>query len=121
MCQDVQRQLGLDRAIQYLQCEWLHTPAVIGWLRPIVFLPVSALTGLSEAQLRTVVAHELAHIRRFDAFANLFQILTETLLFYHPAIWWLNRRISADRDLCCDEIAVSFTGNRLAAYVALRL
>jgi Zn-dependent protease with chaperone function len=87
MCQEVQRQLGLDRAIRYLECDWLQTPAVVGWLRPIVFLPVSALTGLSEAQLRAVIAHELAHIRRFDAFVNLFQILSETLLFYHPAIW----------------------------------
>ena len=113
MCQEVQRQLGLDRAVHYLECNWLQTPAVVGWLRPIVFLPVSALTGLSEAELRAVIAHELAHIRRFDAFANLFQILTETLFFYHPAIWWLNRRIRADRELCCDEIAVSITGNRL--------
>ena len=68
-----------------------------------------------------MIAHELAHIRRLDAFVNLFQILVETLLFYHPAIWWLNRRIRAERELCCDEIAVSLTGNRLEYAKALTL
>ena len=61
-------------------------PAVIGWFRPVVLLPVSALTGLSEEQLRSIIAHELAHIQRFDAFVNLFQIAVETLFFYHPAV-----------------------------------
>ena len=94
---------------------------MIGWIRPIVLLPVSALTGLTEAQLRAVIAHELAHIRRHDSLVNLLQILVETLLFYHPAIWWLNRRIRAERELCCDEIAVSLTGDRLEYAKALTL
>jgi beta-lactamase regulating signal transducer with metallopeptidase domain len=121
MCRDLQRQLGLDRAVRYLECGWLQAPAVIGWFRPIVLLPVAALSGLSEEQLRAVMAHELAHIRRVDAFVNLFQILVETLLFYHPATWWLNMRIRAERELCCDEIAVSVTGNRLEYARALTL
>jgi len=58
-------------------------PAVLGWFRPVVLLPVRALTGLTEAQIEAVIAHELAHIRRLDCFVNLFQIATETLLFYH--------------------------------------
>ena len=120
-CQELQRRLGLNRAIRYLECGWLQAPAVIGWIRPIVLLPVSALTGLSEAQLRAVIAHELAHVRRHDFFVNLLQILVETLLFYHPAIWWLNRRIRAERELCCDEIAVSLTGNRMEYAKALTL
>jgi beta-lactamase regulating signal transducer with metallopeptidase domain len=113
LCRELQRQLGLDRAIQYLECGWVETPAVIGWLRPAVLLPVFALTGLSEEQVRAVIAHELAHIRRHDWFVNLFQVLVESLLFYHPAMWWLNRRIRVERELCCDEIAVSLTGSRL--------
>jgi len=113
LCQGLQHQLGLDRAIQYLECGWVQAPAVIGWLRPAVLLPVFALTGLSEEQFKAVIAHELAHIRRHDWFVNLFQVLVETLLFYHPAMWWLNRRIRIERELCCDEIAVSLTGSRL--------
>jgi len=121
VCQELQRQLGLSRAIRYLECGWLQAPAVIGWIRPVVLLPVWAATGLSETQLRAVIAHELAHIRRLDSFVNLLQILVETLLFYHPAIWWLNRRIRAERELCCDEIAVSLTGDRLEYAKALTL
>lgn len=113
LCHQVQSRLGLTRAVRYLECNWLQAPAVIGWLKPIVLIPVTALTGLSEAQLRAVIAHELAHIRRFDCVVNLFQIFAESLLFHHPAIWWLNRRIRAERELCCDEIALSVTGDRL--------
>ena len=121
ICREMQRQLGLTCAIRYLECSWLQAPAVIGWIRPIVLLPVIALTGFSEEQLRVVIAHELAHIRRLDSFVNLFQILVETLLFYHPAIWWLNKRIRTERELCCDEIAVSLCGNRVAYARALAL
>ncbi|MES2253710.1 MAG: M56 family metallopeptidase [Pseudomonadota bacterium] len=113
ICHALQEQLGLTRAVRYLACDWISSPGVIGWLRPVVLLPVFVLTGLSEAQLRAVIAHELAHIRRHDFFVNLLQVLAETLLFYHPAIWWLNRRIRAERELCCDEIAVALTGDRL--------
>jgi beta-lactamase regulating signal transducer with metallopeptidase domain len=121
ICEELQLKLGLHRAIRYLQCDWLQAPAVIGWVRPVVFLPVAALTGLSELQLRAVITHELAHIRRRDAYVNLFQILAETLLFYHPAVWWLNKRIRAERELCCDEIAVSLSGSRLEYAQALTL
>ncbi|MEO8301890.1 MAG: M56 family metallopeptidase, partial [Rhizomicrobium sp.] len=121
ICRELQAQLGLTRAIRYLESNWLQAPAVIGWLRPIVLLPVTALIGLSEAQLRAVIAHELAHIRRLDALVNLFQILVEALLFYHPAVWWLNKRIRAERELCCDEIALSVSDDRLEYAKAITL
>lgn len=111
ICRELERRLGLDRVIAYCECQWLDTPAVIGWFRPVVFLPVAVLTGLTEEQFQSVIAHELAHIRRFDAFVNVFQVCVETLLFYHPAVWWLNRRIRVEREHCCDEMAVSLCGN----------
>jgi beta-lactamase regulating signal transducer with metallopeptidase domain len=121
MCQTLQRRLGLNRAIRYCECEWLQTPAVIGWFRSIVLLPVTAITSLSEEQLQSVIAHELAHIRRFDSFVNVFQISVETLLFYHPAVWWLNKRIRAEREHCCDDVAVSLCGNPVEYARALTL
>ena len=111
ICYTLQDRLGLNRAIDYCECKWLQAPAVIGWFRPVVFLPVTALTGLTEEQLEAVIAHELAHIQRFDPFVNVFQVCVETLLFYHPAVWWLNKRIRAEREHCCDEMAVSLCGN----------
>jgi beta-lactamase regulating signal transducer with metallopeptidase domain/sporulation protein YlmC with PRC-barrel domain len=121
ICLTLQRQFGLDRAIAYCECAWLQAPAVIGWFRPIVFLPVTALSGLSEEQLELVIAHELAHIRRFDPFVNVFQVCVETLLFYHPAVWWLNKRIRAEREHCCDDTAVAFCGNAVEYARALTL
>jgi len=110
-CRDLQERLGITRAVRYCESLYLDAPAVLGWFRPVVFLPLSALTGLTESQLRAVIAHELAHVRRFDAFVNVFQVLVETLLFYHPAVWWLNKRIRAERENCCDDVALSVCGN----------
>jgi beta-lactamase regulating signal transducer with metallopeptidase domain len=121
MCQTLQRRLGLERAIRYCECKWLQAPAVIGWFRPIVLLPVTALTGLSEEQLQSVIVHELAHVQRLDAFVNVFQISVETLLFYHPAVWWLNKRIRTEREHCCDDVAVSLCGNPVEYARALTL
>jgi beta-lactamase regulating signal transducer with metallopeptidase domain len=121
MCNTLQRRLGLERTIRYCECAWLQAPAVIGWFRPIVLLPVIALTGLSEEQLQSIIAHELAHIQRLDPFVNVFQISVETLLFYHPAVWWLNMRIRAEREHCCDDVAVSLCGNPVEYARALTL
>lgn len=121
ICHTLQDRIGLTRAISYCECKWLQAPAVIGWFRPVVFLPVTALTGLSEDQLESVIAHELAHIQRLDPFVNVFQVCVETLLFYHPAVWWLNKRIRAEREHCCDEKAVTLCGNAVEYARALTL
>ncbi|MGI8961071.1 MAG: M56 family metallopeptidase [Bryobacteraceae bacterium] len=110
-CLVLQRRLGITRTVRYLESRLLDSPAVVGWFRPVILLPLTALTGLSPQQLEAVIVHELAHIRRLDCFVNLFQIAAETLLFYHPAVWWVNRSIRAERENCCDDIAVSICGN----------
>jgi beta-lactamase regulating signal transducer with metallopeptidase domain len=120
-CLALQQRLGIDRAIRYCESLCLDVPAVIGWFRPVVLLPVMALTGLTEEQLEIVIAHELAHIRRFDSFVNLFQIVAETLLFYHPAVWWVNRKIRVERENCCDDLAVATCGNAVEYARALTM
>lgn len=110
MCLDLQRRLGVTRVIGYCESRLLDAPAVIGWFRPVVLLPIAALTGLSPEQLEAVIAHELTHIRRLDAFVNLFQTAAETVLFYHPAVWWVSGRIRAERENCCDDAAVAVCG-----------
>src|SRR5271154_2256747 len=118
-CLSLQKTLGLRRLIRYCESVELKAPAVLGWFRPVVFLPLCAVSGLSVDQLDAIVAHELAHIRRLDAFVNLFQIATETLLFYHPAVWWLSSRIRAERENCCDDVAIAVCGNAAAYARAL--
>ncbi len=85
----------------------------VGFLRPMILLPVAWVTELPPDMIEAVLAHELAHIRRGDLWVNLIQRLVETLLFYHPAVWWLSRRLRIERELCCDELAVDATQNRL--------
>jgi beta-lactamase regulating signal transducer with metallopeptidase domain len=118
-CAELQRKLRLDRAVRYCECLRLEAPAVIGWFRPVVLLPVTALTGLSEEQIAAVIAHELAHIKRLDCFVNLFQVAAETLLFYHPAVWWVSKRIRAERENCCDDAAIQVCGDALVYARAL--
>jgi ankyrin repeat protein/beta-lactamase regulating signal transducer with metallopeptidase domain len=91
----------------------------LGYLRPMVLLPAATVTHMSPEMLEAVIAHELAHIRRLDLWVNLAQRVVETLLFYHPAVWWLSNRLRAERELCCDELAVKTTGERLAYASAL--
>ena len=105
------RRLHIARRVRLLESTLVDVPTVIGWLKPVVLLPASALAGLTPQQLEAILAHELAHIRRHDYLVNLLQTLVETLLFYHPAVWWLSRRIRIERENCCDDLAVSLCGD----------
>jgi len=111
--------LRMSRPIQLLESTFIDGPMVIGWIRPVVLIPASAFTGLSSAQLEAVIAHELAHIRRHDYLVNVVQTAAETLLFYHPATWWLSRQIRLEREHCCDDVAVTQCTDRTAYVRAL--
>ena len=94
-------------------------PTVVGWLRPAILLPIAALASLTPAQVEAILAHELAHIRRHDYAVNLLQTIAETLLFYHPAVWWISNRIRVEREHCCDDIAIAVCGDPLGYAQAL--
>lgn len=98
--------LGVRRAIQLLVSARACTPMIIGTLRPVILVPASLATGLDPVQLEALLAHELAHLRRWDDVINLMQCAIETLLFYHPAVWWMAGVAREDRELCCDDLAV---------------
>jgi beta-lactamase regulating signal transducer with metallopeptidase domain len=105
------RRLHITRHVCLLDSSLVDVPTVIGWMKPVILLPGSVLAGLSPQQLEAILAHELAHIRRHDYVVNLVQTVVETLLFYHPAVWWLSRRIRIERENCCDDLAVSLCGD----------
>jgi beta-lactamase regulating signal transducer with metallopeptidase domain len=92
---------------------------VVGWLRPVVLAPVGALAGLPAEQMEALLLHELAHIRRYDYLVNMLQSAVEALLFYHPAVWWVSGHMRAERELCCDDAAVSASGDALVYARAL--
>jgi hypothetical protein len=88
----------------------VDVPTVLGWMRPVIVLPVAALANLTPNQVEAIIAHELAHIRRHDYAINVLQTLAETLLFYHPCVWWVSARIRGARH-CCDDVAIGVCGD----------
>ena len=88
-------------------------PVVIGILRPMILIPPALVTGLSPEQWESILLHELAHLRRFDHIVVVWQRLIESILFFHPVVWMLSRRLDTDRELCCDDLVLSNGANPL--------
>jgi len=112
-------QMGLSRPVQLLVSALVQAPTVAGWLRPVVLVPVGALGGLPAEHLEVLLLHELAHIRRHDYLIDIVQGVAESLLFYHPAVWWVSGHIRAEREQCYDDVAVSIGGDALTYARAL--
>ena len=98
------------------------SPMAMGVWQATVILPISAVLNLSVEELEAVLAHELGHIRRWDYAWNLIQTTLETVLFFHPAVWWLSKKVRDRREICCDEIAVQSCADPIVyAQTLLRL
>lgn len=110
--------LGLRRTVRILTSVRIATPTLVGWIKPVVVMPLAVLARMPAEQLDLVLAHELAHVRRLDHVANLFQVVLETLLFYHPVVHWISRDARNERELCCDAMALRATGGRRRDFVA---
>jgi TonB family protein len=110
-CQNLKRRLAVAGPVRFLLSRRVAVPLVVGALRPVVLIPVSALAGLSPQQLDALILHELAHIRRLDTVTNILLAAMETILFYHPAVWWVSRQVRIERENCCDDTAVSACGD----------
>jgi beta-lactamase regulating signal transducer with metallopeptidase domain len=116
---DLCGRLGIRRPVRIFETTRAAVPMLIGWLRPVILVPAGAVTGLSPQQLRAVLAHELAHVRRHDYLVNVLQAIVESLLFYHPAVWWVSHRVRVEREYCCDDVAVGVGGDALSYAQAL--
>lgn len=105
--------LGMRVAPLVAWCGRVATPVVVGLLRPAILLPASLASGLTPRQIEVVIAHELAHLRRWDHVAIVFQRIVEAMLFFHPAVWCVSRRLNVERERCCDDLVVG-TGTQPA-------
>jgi len=104
------RAVELGRKIRVAVTDKLTSPAVVGVIVPTLILPLSLFSALTPEQIRFILLHELAHIRRGDYFANLFQLFAEALLFFNPAVWWISHQIRREREACCDALAIELSG-----------
>jgi D-alanyl-D-alanine endopeptidase (penicillin-binding protein 7) len=123
----LKHELGLTRAVLLLRSGLAEVPMVVGWFSPVILVPAAAFTALSPDQLRALLVHELAHIRRHDHLLNAAQAVVETVLFFHPVVWWISKQVRLEREYCCDDSSVRVTGSpkllaeALASMEALRI
>ena len=108
--------MRIKQPVSLRQSAGITTPAVVGWLRPVILLPIGMCTGLSTAQVEMILAHELAHVGRQDYLVNLLLNVVETVLFYHPAIWWIAARAREERENACDDLALAAGNNDRLGY-----
>lgn len=109
---------GLRRRISVLRSGLVNTPVLVGWLRPVILLPLAVACAFPVSQVELILAHELAHLKRWDPVANLFQVALETLHFYHPVVHWISRDVRNEREICCDRLALSVTGGSRQEFAA---
>ncbi|NBA87921.1 M48 family metalloprotease [Emticicia sp. CRIBPO] len=116
---ELMEKMPMKRTVKLLESVRAALPMTIGWLKPVILLPVGIISGMSARQLEAVLAHELAHIRRNDYLINIFQSFIEILFFYHPATWFISAKVRDERENCCDDFAVEICGDRLILAKAL--
>jgi TonB family protein len=112
--------LRVPRPVTLHLTQGLDTPVTAGWWKPVILIPAALATGMPWPLLEALIAHELAHVRRFDYLVNLVQSVVETLLFYHPAVWWISRVIRTEREHVADDLAGQVLGEPRRLALALR-
>jgi beta-lactamase regulating signal transducer with metallopeptidase domain len=114
LCRNLARSMRVRGRVAVSTSRRLAGPVLLGILRPLILLPATALDAWTIDEIEMALVHELAHLRRWDNAVNLLQRLVESVLFFHPAAWWLSRWIRLERELCCDRIVIERTGRRSA-------
>ncbi len=102
------------RQVSICTSSQVAVPCVLGFSHPTVVIPADLLSQLSDAELKQVLIHEIAHIRFWDDWANLAQKLLRAVLFFHPAAWLIDRKLAAEREMACDDFVVQQTGDSRA-------
>ncbi len=105
--------MGIRKLPSLWSSETSITPYTVGALSPAIVVPLSMLTTLSPSEFQAILAHELAHIKRHDYLANLFQLVIEAVYFFNPAVWWISSQVRGEREACCDRIAIDSSTNKI--------
>src|SRR5262249_14375159 len=105
------RRFHAVRSVQLCQSDCVRVPTALGFLKPLVVLPTWAMQDLPPAELNSILIHELAHLRRWDDWSNLAQQILKALLFFHPAVWWIENRLTLEREMACDDAVLAETAN----------
>ena len=102
-------ELDSPRAVTLCVSDELRVPTAIGFAKPLVVIPSWTMRELSALELNTILLHELAHLRRRDDWTNLIQKVVGALLFFHPAVWWIEKKLGLEREMACDDMVLAQT------------
>ncbi|RZL43374.1 MAG: M56 family metallopeptidase, partial [Pedobacter sp.] len=111
--------LGIHQKIEILQSGIAKVPMVVGHLKPVILIPLGLLNSLSTAEVEAILCHELAHIKRRDYLVNVLQNFIEIIFFFNPAVLWVSKLIKAERENCCDDLALTHVSDRRVYVKAL--
>lgn len=104
-------ELGSSRSVTVATSERVNVPAAIGFFKPVIVIPAWALQELPPEDLNIILLHEFAHLRRWDDWTNLLQKMVRAAFFFHPAVWWIESRLSLEREMACDDQVLAATAN----------
>jgi bla regulator protein blaR1 len=117
--EELSNSIGIKQFVEIYESVKVKAPVTMGYLKPVILLPLGMLTGLPQEQVEAIIIHELAHIKRYDFILNLIQTLIETIFFYHPVVWWVTSTINTERENCCDDSTLKYCGGSLVYFKAL--
>ena len=117
--QKIAGHLGINKPVKVYISEWISSPLTIGFIKPLILLPVSAINNLTVQQLEAILLHELSHIKRQDYIINLVLSLMQTILYFNPFIKLFMKRIEIERENCCDELVLQFEYDKHSYAAAL--
>ncbi|WP_331995276.1 M56 family metallopeptidase [Chitinophaga sp.] len=103
------KQLQIPRKVKLLVSQHIQVPVMMGFLKPVILVPIAMFNNLSAEQLEAILLHELAHVKRNDYILNIFQSIVETTLFFNPFVWWISKYIRLEREHCCDDMVIAHT------------
>ena len=110
---DIKQKMKITKNVQVKVSRMVSLPMIMGVLKPVILIPASLVSGFSQEQLETILAHELAHLKRHDFLLNGLQSVLDVIYFFHPAMWLISAQIRKERENCCDDLALEVSGNKL--------
>jgi beta-lactamase regulating signal transducer with metallopeptidase domain len=105
--------VNIKKNIALVESALVRSPVVVGFLKPMILFPIGAINRLNADEVEAILAHEIAHVMRHDYVFNILQSVIEALFYFNPAVWWISANIRAERENCCDDVAIALCGNSM--------
>ena len=113
MINGLSKKVNIKKNIDLVESALVRSPVVVGFLKPMILFPIGAINRLNPQEVEAILAHEIAHVMRHDYVFNIIQSVIEALFYFNPAVWWISANIRAERENCCDDVAIQLCGNSM--------